>query len=85
MKGREVTSQITQRTVWISVEMGMMKLGALETIKHLTILAVIVIFKAITTEMTLTNTVETVPNDFCCKMKMVVLIWPKKSKEQRKR
>ena len=66
--------------------MGMMKLGALDTINHLTILAGTVALNAITTVIALANTVERatvnkIPNAVCCKMQVVVLGWPMKRKE----
>ena len=66
--------------------MGMMKLGALDTINHLTILAGTVALNAITTVIALANTVERatvnkIPNAVCCKMQVIVLGWPIKSKE----
>ena len=66
--------------------MGMMKLGALDTINHLTILAGTMALNAITTVIALANTVERatvnkIPNAVCCKMQVGVLGWPIKSKE----
>jgi hypothetical protein len=68
MKGREVIHHIPQRTSWISVQMGMMKLGAFVTINHLIILAGTVILNAITTVIALANTVEShsEQNSKCC-------------------
>ena len=89
MKGGEVTTQIPQIISWISVQMGMMKLGALDIINHLTILAGTVALNAITTVIALANTVERatvnkIPNAVCCKMQVVVFGWPMNSKELRK-
>ena len=69
--------------------MGMMKLGALDTINHLTILAGTVALNAITTVIALANTVERatvnkIPTAVCCKMQVVVLGWPINSKELNK-
>ena len=66
--------------------MGMMKLGALDIINHLTILAGTVALNAITTVIALANTVERatvnkIPNAVCCKMQVIVLGCPIKSKE----
>ena len=66
--------------------MGMMKLGALDTINHLTILAGTMALNAITTVIALANTVERdtvnkIPNAVCCKMQVVVLGCPMKRKE----
>ena len=89
MKGGAVTSQIPQIMSWISVQMGMMKLGALDTINHLTILAGTVALNAITTVIALANTVERatvnkIPNVVCCKMHVIVLGWPMNNRELRK-
>ena len=68
MKGGEVTTQIPQIISCISVQMGMMKLGALDTINHLTILAGTVALNAITTVIALANTGEShsEQNSKCC-------------------
>ena len=67
----------------------MRKLGVLNTINHLTILAVTMILKAITTVIALVDTMESItvnkiPQDVCYKMQVIVLDWPMRSKEERK-
>ena len=67
----------------------MRKLGVLNTINHLIILAVTMILKAITTVIALVDTVKSItvnkiPQDDCYKMQVTVLDWPMKSKEERK-
>lgn len=69
--------------------MGMMKLGALDIIIHLTILPGTVILKARTTVRALAKTVEratanSTANVLCCRIQVAVLGWPMKSNGQRK-
>ena len=66
--------------------MGIMEFGAPDTINHLTILAGEVTLNAVTTTIALANTVERatvnkIPTAVCCKMQVIVLGWPIKSKE----
>ena len=82
-------SQIPQSTRWMRIHMGMMKLGALDNINHLSTLPGNVILKARTTVRVLAKTVESAtvnrpPYMLCCRIHVAVLGYPMKSKGQRK-
>ena len=69
--------------------MGMMYVGILDTSNPLILLPGTVILKARTTVIVLAKTVDTdtvnrIPNVVCCRIHVVVLGFPMKSKEQRK-
>lgn len=89
MKGGDVASQIPQRTSWIRVQRGIIKLGAPDININLILLLGVVILKARTTVIVLAKTVDNatvkkMPNVVCCRMQVPMLGCPMKSNEQRK-
>lgn len=76
--GGDTPSQIPQKTICMSVQMGMMNFGAPDISNPLSLLPEAVLLKARTTVMVFAKTVETAtvkmtPNVVCCRMQVAVL------------
>jgi hypothetical protein len=88
-KEGNVLSKIPHKISWMREQTGMTELEAPEVNNHLIVFPGFIALKARITVIVLAKTVETAtvkmsPNEICWSMKVAVLGWPMKSKEQRK-